>query len=56
MMWQSCRRSRTKAALTGSPSFPATFPSVDLSAYIAGAADKYGVDSGQPEPQGGDGH
>ena len=32
-----------KAALTSSPSFPATFPSVDLSAYIAGAADKYGV-------------
>ncbi len=32
-----------KDGLTASPSFPATFPSVDLSAYIAGAADKYGV-------------
>ena len=30
-------------SLPGSPSFPVTFPSVDLSAYIAGAADKYGV-------------
>jgi len=32
-----------KDGLTASPGFPATFPSVDLSAYIAGAADKYGV-------------
>lgn len=41
-----------KAALTGSPSFPATFPSVDLSAYIAGAADKYGVELVSMSPRG----
>jgi Tfp pilus assembly protein PilO len=41
-----------KAAVTGSPSFPATFPSVDLSAYIAGAADKYGVDLVSLSPRG----
>ena len=32
-----------QASLTGSPSFPTLFPSVDLSAYIAAAADKYSV-------------
>lgn len=29
--------------LSGSATFPASFPSVDLSAFIAAAADKYGV-------------
>ncbi len=33
-----------QASLTGSPSFLPSFPSVGLSAYIAGAADKYGVE------------
>jgi Tfp pilus assembly protein PilO len=32
-----------QASLTSSPSFPPSFPNVELSAYIAGAADKYGV-------------
>ena len=41
-----------KDGLTASPSFPATFPSVDLSAYIAGAADKYGVDLVSLSPRG----
>jgi len=29
--------------LTASPTFPASFPVVDLSAYVAAAADRYGV-------------
>lgn len=41
-----------KAGLTSSPSFPVTFPSVELSAYIAGAADKYGVDLVSMNPRG----
>ena len=39
-------------SLTASASFPVTFPSVDLSAYIAGAADKYGVDLVSLSPKG----
>jgi len=41
-----------KDGLTSSPSFPVTFPSVALSAYIAGAADKYGVDLVSMSPRG----
>jgi hypothetical protein len=41
-----------KDGLTSSPSFPLTFPSVALSAYIAGAADKYGVDLVSMSPRG----
>jgi Tfp pilus assembly protein PilO len=41
-----------KDGLTASPSFPATFPSVGLSAYIAGAADKYGVELVSMNPRG----
>jgi Tfp pilus assembly protein PilO len=33
-----------QATLSSSPSFPATFPTVEFSAYLAAAADKYGVD------------
>ena len=33
-----------QASLTSSPSFPASFPAVELSAYLAGAADHYGVE------------
>jgi Tfp pilus assembly protein PilO len=33
-----------QASLASSPSFPATFPTIAFSAYLAGAADKYGVD------------
>jgi hypothetical protein len=32
-----------KDSLTSSPGFPATFPTVELSAYLAAAADKYAV-------------
>jgi hypothetical protein len=31
-------------SLTASPNFPVSFPIVDLSAYLAAAADKYGVE------------
>jgi type II secretory pathway pseudopilin PulG len=41
-----------KDSFSGSPGFPATFPSVDLSAYIAGAADKYGVELVSLNPRG----
>lgn len=41
-----------KDGLTASPGFPATFPSVELSAYIAGAADKYGVTLVSLNPRG----
>ncbi len=41
-----------KDGLTASPSFPVTFPSVELSAYIAGAADKYGVQLVSLTPRG----
>ena len=33
-----------QTSLTGSPSLPLSVSSVELSAYIAGAADKYGVE------------
>jgi Tfp pilus assembly protein PilO len=33
-----------KDTLSSSPSFPAKFPTVELSAYLAAAADKYGVE------------
>ncbi len=33
-----------QASLTSSPSFPASFPTVELSAYLAAAADKYAVE------------
>jgi Tfp pilus assembly protein PilO len=33
-----------QASLTSSPNFPASFPVVELSAYLAGAADHYGVE------------
>jgi type II secretory pathway pseudopilin PulG len=41
-----------QASLTGSPSFLPSFPSVGLSAYIAGAADKYGVELVSLTPKG----
>ena len=41
-----------KDSLTGSPSFPTSFPSVNLSAYIAAAADKYGVELVSLTPKG----
>jgi hypothetical protein len=41
-----------QARLTGSPSFLSSFPSVGLSAYIAGAADKYGVELVSLTPKG----
>ena len=41
-----------KDSLTGSPSFPTSFPSVNLSAYIAAAADKYGVQLVSLTPRG----
>jgi len=43
---------KEKDSLTASPSFPATFPSVGLSAYIAAAADKYGVTLVSLNPRG----
>lgn len=39
-------------SLKNTPSFSATFPSVGLSAYIAGAADKYGVELVSLSPRG----
>ena len=33
-----------QASLTSSPTFPASFPNVELSAYLAAAADLYGVE------------
>jgi len=41
-----------QARLTGSSSFLSSFPSVGLSAYIAGAADKYGVELVSLTPKG----
>lgn len=40
-------------SLTGSARFPASFPSVELSAYIAGAAEKYGVTLNSLTPKSG---
>ncbi len=39
-------------SLTGSLNFPTSFPSVALSAYLAGAADKYGVNLVSLTPKG----
>jgi len=39
-------------SLTASPSFPGTFPSVALSSYLAGAADKFGVELVSVDPRG----
>jgi hypothetical protein len=41
-----------QASLTGSPSLPLSVSSVELSAYIAGAADKYGVGLDSLTPKG----
>ena len=41
-----------QASLTYSPSLPLSVSSVELSAYIAGAADKYGVGLDSLTPQG----
>jgi hypothetical protein len=41
-----------QASLTGSPSLPLSVSSVELSAYIAGAADKYGVGLDSLTPRG----
>lgn len=41
-----------QTSLTSSPNFPATFPTVELGAYIAGAADKYGVTINVVTPSG----
>jgi type II secretory pathway pseudopilin PulG len=41
-----------QAGLTGSPSLPLSVSSVELSAYIAGAADKYGVGLDSLTPRG----
>jgi len=41
-----------QASLTGSPRLPPSVSSVELSAYIAGAADKYGVELVSLTPKG----
>jgi hypothetical protein len=41
-----------QASLTGSPRLPLSVSSVELSAYIAGAADKYGVGLDSLTPKG----
>ena len=41
-----------EANLVGSPHFPTSFPSVDLTAYLAAAADKYGVQLTKLTPSG----
>jgi hypothetical protein len=41
-----------EAGLGNSSPFPASFPSVELSAYIASAADKYGVNLVSLNPEG----
>jgi len=41
-----------KESLMGSAKFPSSFPSVELSAYIAGAAEKYGVTLNSLTPKG----
>ena len=44
---------KNSLSFLGTDTFPpVTFPSVDLSAYIAGAADKYGVDLVSMSPRG----
>jgi type II secretory pathway pseudopilin PulG len=40
-----------KDSLTSSPNFPATFPTVELSAYLAAAADKYAVEINVVSPK-----
>jgi hypothetical protein len=41
-----------QASLTGTPSFPASFPSVDLSAYITTGASNYGINVVRLTPKG----